>query len=127
MQIGYCGCAAQPLYKANYIHQEKCSKIIIDYKAVMKAAMTGISCNRLSEVDIGYNPIIIVLQYLQFIVTIVIFSLIVLVIITLQFYYHVPPFLLGSQSQNGTKRCSIFKPIVPHSISAHCSTSIPHS
>ena len=76
-------------------HQEKCSKIIIDYKAVMKVGMTGISCNRLSEVDIGYNPIIIVLQYSQFIVTIVIFSLIVLVIITLQFYYHVPPFLLG--------------------------------
>ena len=42
-------------------HQEKYSKIVIDYKAVMKAGMTGICCNRLGAVDIGYNPIIIVL------------------------------------------------------------------
>jgi hypothetical protein len=70
-------------------------KIIIDYKAVTKAGMTRICCNRLSEVNIGYNLIIIVLQSLQFIVTIVILSLIVLVIIALQSYYHVPPFLLG--------------------------------
>jgi hypothetical protein len=42
-------------------HQEKYSKIVIDYKAVMKAKMTGIYCNRLGAVDIGYNPIIIIL------------------------------------------------------------------
>jgi hypothetical protein len=42
-------------------HQEKYSKIVIDYKAVMKAGMTGICCNRLGAVDIGYNPIIIIL------------------------------------------------------------------
>jgi len=46
--------------------------------------------NLLSEVGIGYNSIIIVLQASKFIVTIVIIPLIALVIITLQFYYHAP-------------------------------------
>jgi len=72
---------------------------MIDYKAVTKAGMTGIRCNWLAEVDIGSNPIIIVLQPSKFIVTNVIFPLIALVIIMLQFYYHMSPFLLGSQSQ----------------------------
>ena len=46
---------------------------MIDYKVVMKAGMTGICCDWLAEVDIGSNPIIIVLQPSKFIVTIVIF------------------------------------------------------
>ena len=71
-------------------HQEKCSKIIIDYKAVTKGRMTGICCNWLAEVDIGSNPIIIILQPSKFIVTTLSFPLIALVIIMFQFYYHFP-------------------------------------
>jgi hypothetical protein len=62
---------------------------MIDYKAVTKAEMTGICCNWLAEVDIGYNPIIISSQPSKFIVTIVIFPLVALVIITLHFRYQV--------------------------------------
>ena len=46
-------------------HQEKYSKIVIDYKAVTKTGMTGIYCNGLGAVDIAYNPIIIISQPLS--------------------------------------------------------------
>jgi len=46
-------------------HQEKCSEIIIDCKEVTKTVITIICCNQLAVVDIGYNPIIIVLQLPQ--------------------------------------------------------------
>ena len=62
---------------------------ITDVSAFTKAGMTRIYCNGLGAVDISYNLIIIVLQPSKFIVTIVIFPLISLVMIMLQFYYHV--------------------------------------
>ena len=99
-------------------HQEKYSKIMIDYKAVTKAGMTGIRCNWLAEVDIGSNPIIIVLQPSKFIVTNVIFPLIALVIIMLQFYYHVP-ILTWIPVTNRKRRCGIFKPTVHRSVKAY--------
>jgi hypothetical protein len=88
--------------------------------------MTRICCNWLAEVDIGYNPIIIVLQPSKFIVTIVIFPLIPLVIITLQFLYHVL-ILTWTPVTNRMKRgCSIFKPTEHHtSVRAHCPTTQP--
>jgi hypothetical protein len=117
-------------------HQEKYSKIMIDYKAVTKAGMTGIRCNWLAEVDIGSNPIIIVLQPSKFIVTNVIFPLIALVIIMLQFYYHVPILTWIPVINRKKRRCGIFKPTVHRSVKAchrslraHCptATSSPHS
>jgi len=116
---------------------------MIDYKAVTKAGMTRIRCNWLAEVDIGSNPIIIVLQPSKFIVTNVIFPLIALVIIMLQFYYHVPILTWIPVTNRKKRRCGIFKPTVHRSVKAyhrsvkachrsvraHCptATSNPHS
>ena len=62
LELNYMGAQTYILaHEKRDLHQEKYSKIVIDYKAVMKAGMTGICCNRLGAVDIGYNPIIIVL------------------------------------------------------------------